>query len=429
MSSMIIPKLSLPDGTSEEGLLSFLASLPIGLPPWPQEVLSEYYRWHFKRFLYTYGLMEGLKGRCLELGAAPYFMTIILRQFTDLDLVLANYFGPDHQEERLNISYKDFHTGKEKSIDLSYHYFNIEDLKFPFKDGEFDVILFCEIIEHLFVDPFAVLKEVKRVLKPGGALILTTPNANRMENAAKMIAGINIYDPYSGYWGSYGRHNREYNITEILQLLDHCGFTTEEAFTADITENKSGEYVKLAQLEPLLSGREYDLGQYIFVRARNTGVCQKGRPSFLFMNYPSDELVDVKAEFLKEKDILSVSPAFTLREWHGCEDWNGRPTRWMGEEALLLLCFESSHILEMSLQAMSFHRPRNMEIYLEGVLLLKVLVSTCPSRICVEVPIKKGMNNIMFKAVEKCERPCDIEELKSKDGRCLSFAIQEITFA
>ena len=116
---------------------------------------------------------------------------------------------------------------------------------------------------------------------------------DRMENVAKMITGINIYDPYSGYYGSYGRHNREYNITEILQLLDHCGFTTEEAFTADITENKSGEYVKSDQMEPLLSGREYDLGQYIFVRARNTGVCQKGRPSFLFMNYPSDELVDV----------------------------------------------------------------------------------------------------------------------------------------
>ena len=100
-------------------------------------------------------------------------MTFILRQFTDLDLVLANYFGTDHPQDEQHISYKDFYTGKEKLIDLGYHHFNIEDIKFPFKEAEFDVILFCEIIEHLFVDPFAVLKEVKRVLKPGGALILT----------------------------------------------------------------------------------------------------------------------------------------------------------------------------------------------------------------------------------------------------------------
>ncbi len=33
---------------------------------------------------------------------------------------------------------------------------------------------------------------------------------SRLENVCRMIAGVNIYDPYSGY-RPYGRHNRENN--------------------------------------------------------------------------------------------------------------------------------------------------------------------------------------------------------------------------
>ncbi|MFZ0660778.1 MAG: class I SAM-dependent methyltransferase [Candidatus Binataceae bacterium] len=45
----------------------------------------------------------------------------------------------------------------------------------PFRDGEFDLVLMLEVIEHLPDIPHA-LREVARVLKPGGTAILTTPN-------------------------------------------------------------------------------------------------------------------------------------------------------------------------------------------------------------------------------------------------------------
>lgn len=46
--------------------------------------------------------------------------------------------------------------------------------KLPFKNSYFDVVIATEIIEHLG-QPEKLLEEVKRVLKPGGRLILTTP--------------------------------------------------------------------------------------------------------------------------------------------------------------------------------------------------------------------------------------------------------------
>jgi len=46
----------------------------------------------------------------------------------------------------------------------------------PFPDGSFDLIWCSEVIEHLR-DPAAVVREFRRVVRPGGRMILTTPNS------------------------------------------------------------------------------------------------------------------------------------------------------------------------------------------------------------------------------------------------------------
>jgi len=43
-------------------------------------------------------------------------------------------------------------------------------------DDSFDVVLFTEIIEHITFNPVAMWREIHRVLKPGGHLVVTTPN-------------------------------------------------------------------------------------------------------------------------------------------------------------------------------------------------------------------------------------------------------------
>lgn len=45
----------------------------------------------------------------------------------------------------------------------------------PFPDNEFDLLWCSEVIEHL-LDPAFTIQEFKRVLKPGGKLVMTTPN-------------------------------------------------------------------------------------------------------------------------------------------------------------------------------------------------------------------------------------------------------------
>ena len=49
----------------------------------------------------------------------------------------------------------------------------------PFQDGQFDAIFAGEVIEHV-TDVERTLHEWRRVLKPGGVAIITTPNKERL---------------------------------------------------------------------------------------------------------------------------------------------------------------------------------------------------------------------------------------------------------
>ncbi len=296
----LCPPLPLPEGISESQLLNWLKSVRV--EDAPKEIIN-YCTADFRRFVYTYGLVREAskdikngKGRCLELGANPYFTTMLLKKFTSHEYVLANYFGEKYPAgiQSQYVNFLEFQPTKQDQakslrVGLDYYHFNIENDPFPFDEASFDIVLFCEIIEHLLMDPAKVLREIRRILKPNGQLILTTPNVSRLENVARMLSGANIYDPYSGY-GAYGRHNREYNKHELYLFLTYIGFNIEEMFSADVHENHAYQFFDLTNIQAYLKFRQADLGQYIFLRAKNTGIDQGKKPSWLYRSYPMDEL-------------------------------------------------------------------------------------------------------------------------------------------
>ncbi|MBI1978605.1 MAG: class I SAM-dependent methyltransferase [Candidatus Aenigmarchaeota archaeon] len=74
---------------------------------------------------------------------------------------------------------------------------NAESL--AFKDNSFDLIFSVETLEHV-IYPNKFIEEVKRVLKPGGDIILDTPNLNSWSNRILMMLGFppTNYTPYPG---------------------------------------------------------------------------------------------------------------------------------------------------------------------------------------------------------------------------------------
>lgn len=279
------PPLPLPAGWREDELRALIGSVRV--EDAPDEEMRIYVESDFKRFVYTLGLVPERSGQSvLELGANPYFTTTLLHKFREADLHLANFFSQSEKEGKQSVTIRQ--TGE--IIEYSYKQFNIEDETFPYADDSFDVVLFCEIIEHLLSDPVHALVEIRRVLKPGGTLVLTTPNVVRLDNVRKIIGGENVYDPYSGY-GPYGRHNREYTQEDLFNLLTINGFTISTMFTADVNPGHTSSSVPLEKIAPLVRHRQTDLGQYIFCQSSVNQVSKQlppVRPDWLYRSMPEE---------------------------------------------------------------------------------------------------------------------------------------------
>ena len=223
------PAFSVPPGLSFEELMKTYRSWSVNgdtvgsLDPYVDDSI-----W---RFLHTWAMVRDDAGTCLEIGSNPYFTTFLLDEYTNLDLVLSNFYGT-RGEILETVSFIPPGRSDRVEIERHAHIFNVEEDAFPFETGTLDVVLFCETIEHLLMDPMAALREIHRVLKFDGVLILTTPNVARLNNVLSLVEGDNLYDPYSGY-GPYGRHNREYTLHELEMLLGFAGFDVERHMTAD----------------------------------------------------------------------------------------------------------------------------------------------------------------------------------------------------
>ncbi len=119
-----------------------------------------------------------------------------------------------------------------------------------------DLILLCEIIEHLAFNPIRMWEQVYRVMRPGGSIIITTPNAfygpkieEKMAAIRNRVFGIPI-EEIIGY-GTFGHHWKEYSVDELkryfamlspdFQIGRSVTATTRE--TTTVFPDESGEQI------------------------------------------------------------------------------------------------------------------------------------------------------------------------------------------
>jgi SAM-dependent methyltransferase len=171
----------------------------------------------------------------------------------------------------------------ECDIDL----FDAEKDAFPYPGEHFATVLCCELIEHLFEDPMHMMAEINRILRPGGHLVLTTPNIASLRAINAILQG---YHP--GFFPQYirpsadgkidPRHSREYTPVEIRMLLADSGFETVHLETGPFREQPRPE---LAWVSRLLERYQMptDLrGDGIFAVGRKTLPVRNRYPDWLY---------------------------------------------------------------------------------------------------------------------------------------------------
>jgi SAM-dependent methyltransferase len=92
----------------------------------------------------------------------------------------------------------------------------------PFADNRFDLVWSSEVIEHV-ADTARWLSEIRRVLAPGGRLLLTTPNHTRL---ALALHGIERYSE------PLGDHLHLYSGRSLRGVLNEFGFNPVEVRSA-----------------------------------------------------------------------------------------------------------------------------------------------------------------------------------------------------
>jgi SAM-dependent methyltransferase len=271
--------------------------------------------------------------RVLEIGGVPYFMTVLVEKFFGYRVEVANEPSFERGEpgnvEVLENDYGDRHEIHFKTLNIEYD-------KWPWPDDAFDIVLYCEVIEHLVYDPTHTLVEAHRVLQAGtGQLLVSTPNALCYTYLVQMVQGQNFYPPYSG-WSHYARHHRLFSPAELVHLCTKVGYQVRTCYSV---YDKAYDHPR--QLGPVIRalmrmGRLKGRLDVIYLLATPVGTATSAYPdSPPFLLYTDVAGYRSRLELSAVRMVDEVS-APLLDGFFKLEAWGGG-VRWTGPRAHLLL--------------------------------------------------------------------------------------------
>ncbi|HYW79912.1 MAG TPA: methyltransferase domain-containing protein [Thermoguttaceae bacterium] len=145
--------------------------------------------------------------RILDIGTTPF--TLYLKQT-----------HPHYEVSTLDRT--DLMAARCEQVGVTLKSCNLDDAILPFDDESFDVVIFTEVLEHIFAPPSDILREVKRIMRPSGKLILGVPNIARLSERIRLLLGRSPL-PAADHqmnkdWQHGHGHIHEYTRNEILGL-------------------------------------------------------------------------------------------------------------------------------------------------------------------------------------------------------------------
>lgn len=169
--------------------------------------------WHSRRFSEVGEMIERVDGRVLDIGCADgVFTNVILERSGAREVV-----GIDVLEK--SVEWAKNHWKDEKRLR-----FQVGDAhKLKFKGNTFGAVFALEVMEHV-EDPDSVLKEIKRVLKPGGYAIVLVPTDNLLFRAIWWVVTNFMW---ARIWEDC--HVQSFNSKNSLaKKVESLGFKVEE---------------------------------------------------------------------------------------------------------------------------------------------------------------------------------------------------------
>jgi SAM-dependent methyltransferase len=236
------------------------------------EAEKEYFAAHRRRFEVTLDLLASLKDRqdgfsvVADLATSPFYHPGLRQCFPSSQLIFVGsgtgHAGPVRSDDRQDWI---------RDLDL-------ESDPVPLPDDSVDLVLCLEVLEHFVFDPMHALKEINRILKPGGTLFLSTPNLASWKAAMSVLTG---YSPltYGKYSASRQRgtiHVREW-VPGELEILCRAAGLDAAITTQNVYHTATPDQIQRI-LQATGVSNNYS-GDTIFVLATKVGPVEDRYPS------------------------------------------------------------------------------------------------------------------------------------------------------
>ncbi len=157
----------------------------------------------------------------LDCGCGEGFYTMVMNELFECKITAL-----DADEKLLNMA-KD-RVGNSTKVE----FVKMDAQNLPFPDNSFDKIIFTEVLEHI-PDEISALKELYRILKPGGVVALTVPSHNYpflWDPLNKIREGLGLghfkMDLLGGIWHM---HIRLYYPEDLKQIIQKAGFKIDDS--------------------------------------------------------------------------------------------------------------------------------------------------------------------------------------------------------
>lgn len=245
---------------------------------------STFWGVHYDRYIETYkALTKALSGGAtneafIELGNSWVFSTFLRKKAGFLRVDVTEFNNDKSTKIRQLKSQFD------QNSDETYRAFslNLEAEVLPVDDEIYSLILCCELLEHLDVDPMFMMAELNRVLKPGGFLVMSTPNSTCSSLVDRILNGYapQFYMYYQKDRSPF-RHNFEYAPHQIKQLIDAAGFQMIEFWTADTFGTRSEKAMTYLEERGFPTN---DRGDNMFIVAKKVSDIKDRYPNSIYDN-------------------------------------------------------------------------------------------------------------------------------------------------
>ncbi len=275
----------LPEPLAEQPATGYVKPVePEAISAWVAPEAKSYAAQHTSRFVRTLEMTPAgdPSKAVLEMGAYMQ-ITPALHYKLGYGTVRGCYYGEAGQTDHKRITSE---NGEQFECDVDL--FDAEKDAFPYVDESFDTVLCCELIEHLPSDPMHMMGEINRILKPGGHLLLTTPNIGSLRAISAILQG---YHP--SFFPAYirprkpgeeaeARHNREYVPMEIQFLLEVAGFEVVKLETGEFLDEPHPEFAWVEHLLERYLVHKTLRGDGIYALGRKTGPVKERWPGWLY---------------------------------------------------------------------------------------------------------------------------------------------------